>query len=160
MEQLSLRRATLDDQHAVSVVSRRAYEPAYFPLIGALPRPATEDYEPWIRDGLVWVCEAKNSVVGALIIKKHADFWMIWSLAVDPTRQGQGIGMWLIEQTKQIARLNSVRTLRLHTNSKMASNLALYQRAGFYQTEIVPHPSRVDHELVYMQFDVEEPNSG
>lgn len=158
MEQLSLRLANLADKQAVSRVSRRAYEPAYMSLIGTLPQPATEDYEPWIREELVWVCEASSHIAGALTIQKHADFWMIWSIAVEPAQQGQGIGMWLIEQAKNMACMNGIYTLRLHTNSKMTGNLSLYRKAGFYQTDIIPHPSRLGHELVYMQFDAEVPN--
>lgn len=142
------------DMRTVSSISRRAYERAYLDLIGKLPRPATEDYSPWIADSLVWICEIDGEPVGVLVLEHDIDFWTIWSIAIDPAWQGQGLGMILIDKAITLARAEGMRTVRLHTNSKMEGNIALYRRAGFHQVDVKPHPAREGHELVHMQKNI------
>lgn len=154
MRNYSFRVANMDDLSVVASISRQAYEPAYLPVIGSLPRPATENYEPWIRSGLIWICNIESTPVGVLVLEKHATHWMVWSLAVDPKQQGKGVGRSLLKQAKHIAQSTTIACLRLHTNSKMTNNISLYEDAGFYHTGTVPHPNRKGHELVYMQYDL------
>ncbi|TMV76805.1 GNAT family N-acetyltransferase [Thioclava sp. BHET1] len=151
METSVFRLAEVIDLDLVSSISRRAYEPAYLELIGALPRPAIEDYRPWIADALVWIYELNQIPIGVVVFEEHADFWMLWSLAVDPDYQGRGIGFTLLKHAKEIARSQGVSCLRLHTNSKMTGNLALYKKAGFKQFAVIPHPRREGHQLVYLE---------
>lgn len=91
---------------------------------------------------------------GALVIERHIDFWMVWSVAVDPRYQGYGLGTFLLENASQLASAANISSLRLHTNAKMVRNLEIYRKAGFYEIAIKPHPTRVGHELVYMQLDL------
>lgn len=102
----------------------------------------------------MWLCEVRGKAVGALVIEKYSDFWMIWSVAVDPHYQGLGIGTDLLEKASQLALAAGVSSLRLHTNAKMIRNLKIYRKAGFHEIAIKPHPTRVGHELVYMQLDL------
>lgn len=146
--------AALDDLEVVGSISRQAYEPAYLPLLGALPRPATEDYAPWIQDKLVWICYLDCTAAGVLVVEKHLEYWVVWSVAVRPNHQGMGLGRELIGFAKRLASESQIPYLLLHTNSKMKKNIRLYKELGFYQTETVRHPSRNGHELVYMQFDL------
>ncbi len=154
MSTRSFRLATLDDLEVVASINRQAYEPAYLPIIGAIPRPAAEDYTPWIRDGLVWICHLGDTAAGVLVLEKHVEYWMIWSIAVSPDHQGKGFGQALIEHAKRTASDSQIGCLRLHTNSKMTNNILLYEKLGFYQMASIPHPTREGHELVYMQFDL------
>ena len=146
--------AKLCDLETVSSISLRAYEPAYLDLLGELPRPAVEDYSPWIGNNSVWLCKMCGEDAGALVIEQHTEFWMVWSVAVDPRFQGYGLGTYLLEKASHLASAAGVSSLRLHTNAKMVRNLAIYRKAGFYEIAIKPHPIRIGHELVYMQLDL------
>jgi hypothetical protein len=43
------RRAVLADLEAVQSISADAYTQAYLPVIGAIPKPAREDYRPRVE---------------------------------------------------------------------------------------------------------------
>ena len=154
MPDCEFRKAKLSDAGTVLSISRKAYGPAYLELIGELPRPASEDYRPWIERNLVWILEIRGKAVGVLVLEHDIDFWTIWSIAVDPDYQGRGLGMRLIEKAIALARAQGVQRIRLHTNSRMEGNLALYRKAGFHRIKVSPHPSRQGHELVHLQKEI------
>ena len=57
MSAISFRRAARADLSAVQEISKAAYVPAYLEAIGAVPKPALEDYGPRIERGEVWLLE-------------------------------------------------------------------------------------------------------
>ncbi|MEM9222590.1 MAG: GNAT family N-acetyltransferase [Pseudomonadota bacterium] len=150
MMEVEIRIATLDDARTISEISRRAYVPAYEAAIGAIPKPATEDYTSRIQSVCVWLAETDGLAAGVLVIEKFPEYLLIYSVAVDPARQGQGLGAKLLKYAEKIAAREGLRDLRLYTNSRMKRNLSLYNRAGFKEFARRPHPSRPGHVLVDM----------
>ena len=70
---------------------------------------------------------------------------------VDPARQGEGIGSWLLEQLEIAAREDGVSTLSLQTAEIMDHLLRLYSRHGFVETRrALPHHGDDEYLRVYM----------
>ncbi|MBC6445285.1 MAG: GNAT family N-acetyltransferase [Alphaproteobacteria bacterium GM202ARS2] len=150
MKPTTFRLAQLDDARLVSEISKRAYIPAYAAIIGAAPKPAHEDYSARIMAGCVWIVDVRHEPAGVLVVEKELDFLMIYSVAVDPSYQGQGLGAKLLRHAEGIATLEGVGELRLYTNSRMEKNLSIYRKAGFTEQGQRPHPSRPGELLIDM----------
>ena len=149
------RLATADDAALVQAISASAYIPAYQAVVGAVPRPAFEDYAPRIRSGCVWIAEVGGDARGILVLEEGPDFLMIYSVAVDPRYQGEGLGRALLAHAERCAIDKQVRELRLYTNRRMQRNVSLYASCGFVETGERPHPSRPGEVLVDMMKAVE-----
>jgi ribosomal protein S18 acetylase RimI-like enzyme len=87
---LKPRIAQPDDLAAVVALTGAAYAP-WTPLLGAPPVPVTEDYAPRIERGEVWLLEEDDETAGLVVLERHADHAMIFSVAVSPTFQRRGL---------------------------------------------------------------------
>lgn len=56
------------------------------------------------------------------------------NVAVDPGRQGEGIGRRLLDRAERRAREAGLDALTLYTHEKMSENLALYALLGYEET--------------------------
>jgi ribosomal protein S18 acetylase RimI-like enzyme len=146
-----IRPATLADATSVQNVSLAAYTAAYQAALGYVPKPGHEDYRPRIARGDVFVAEdASSGITGVLVLERHADPLMIYSLAVEPARQNSGIGKALVAFADRFARRGGMAEIRLFTNKRMVNAISLYQRCGFVTLRERPHPSRAEEVLVDM----------
>ena len=59
------------------------------------------------------------------------------NIAVDPARQGQGLGRRLLDHAAREARRRHLPAVELYTNAAMTENLAMYARMGFVETHRV-----------------------
>ena len=137
-----LRPARASDLDATARLTSDAYAP-YTALLGAPPLPVTEDYAPRIAAGEVSLLEAASGeIVGLLVLERHADHALIYSVAVAPRRQGEGHGSALLRAAEDKARSWVLPELRLYTNARMERNIAIYAAAGYRETARRPHPLR------------------
>jgi len=136
------RPAKMDDTNLVSEITRRAYIPAYQSIIGAVPKRAWEDYSARFKSGCVWIAEVEDNAAGVLVVERGLDFLMIYSIAVDPDHQGNGLGAKLLKHAESVATREEIYELRLYTNSRMEKNLSIYRKAGFTELGQRPHPNR------------------
>ena len=113
---------------------QRAYE-HYVPRIGMRPIPMDADYNAAVTDARAWVTEADGEIVGLLVLDEHDDHLLIENVAVDPSRQHQGIGRALLAFAEQRAAQLGLDELRLYTHVKMTENQALYARLGYREVE-------------------------
>ncbi len=109
-----------------------------------------EDYAPRIARHEVWIAEHRGEAAGVMVLETVADHLAIYSLAVSPMHQGQGMGQRMIQTAEQMAVAAGLAELRLFTNDRMAQNIALYQRVGFLETGRRPNPYREGWVLVDM----------
>ena len=145
-----LRSACASDIDAVTRLTREAYAP-YTELLGAPPLPVTEDYATRIAAGEVWLLETSSGeIVGVLVLERHADHALIYSVAVTPRRQGEGHGSALLRAAEDKARSWSLPELRLYTNARMERNIEIYAAAGYRETTRRPHPVRPGWHVVDM----------
>ncbi len=146
----TVRAAHLSDATAVQEISAEAYIPIYQAVIGAVPKPAHEDYAGRIGQGEVWMLEAGDGPAGVLVLEPKAGHLIVYSIAVRLRYQGRGYGKLLLAFAEQRAASEGLAELRLYTNSRMGRNLAFYRSCGFSETGLRPHPSRPGEVVVDM----------
>ena len=146
----AFRLATLVDAELVKAISASAYVPAYWAVIGAVPKPAFEDYRSRIQDGNVWIAKVDGEAAGILVLEEEQDFLMIYSIAVAPEFQGRGFAKALLAHVEDYAGKKMLPELRLYTNKRMQRNVALYVSCGFAKSGERPHPSREGEVLIDM----------
>jgi ribosomal protein S18 acetylase RimI-like enzyme len=145
-----VRRAGPSDVSVVQQISADAYIPAYTAVIGAVPKPAFEDYTPRIQRGEVWILEVDGKAIGVAVLEEKTDHLLVYSIAVRPEEQRKGYGPVLLQFAEQRAVAIGVPEIRLYTNQRMERNRALYRRQGFVELGTRPHPSRAGEVLVDM----------
>jgi ribosomal protein S18 acetylase RimI-like enzyme len=149
-----MRAARSDDLATIVSLTEAAYAP-YTALFGAPPIPVTEDYAPRIARSEVWLLESGGGPAGLIVLEKHPDHAMIFSVAVSPAFQGKGFGIALLNHADEQTRLWRLPEVRLYTNAKMERNIALYKTYGFRETGRRPHPYRPGWTIVDMAKAVE-----
>ena len=150
-----MRLARPDDVAGVVALTTAAYAP-YTALFGAPPIPVTEDYAPRIARGEIWLLEIDSALAGLIVLERHADHAMIFSVAVSPAFQGRKLGIALLDFAEEQARCWSLPEVRLYTNSRMERNIALYLAYGFHETGRRPNPYRPGWVLVDMAKPVDK----
>ncbi|MDG4881400.1 GNAT family N-acetyltransferase [Mesorhizobium sp. WSM4884] len=144
-----MRLARSEDLSAIVVLTTEAYSP-YTALLGAPPIPVTEDYAPRIERGEVWLLEDGSELAGLIVLERHPDHAMIFSVAVAPAFQGKKLGIRLLDFADEQARTWHVPEVRLYTNSRMERNIALYSAYGYCETSRRPNPYRPGWTVVDM----------
>ncbi|MFD2056036.1 GNAT family N-acetyltransferase [Mesorhizobium calcicola] len=152
---MTIRSALAGDLETVVALTQATYAP-YTALFGAPPIPVTEDYEPRIARGEVWLLERDGDLAGLLTLERHPDHAMIFSVAVAPEFQGKGLGIALLKHADEQTRLWDLPEVRLYTNARMERNIALYLAYGFHETGRRPNPYRPGWVLVDMTKAVDE----
>ena len=149
----TIRPATPADLAAVVQLTADAYAP-YTALLGAPPIPVTEDYAPRIARGEVSLIEVEGQPAGLIVLERHPDHAMIFSVAVSPHFQGRRLGIQLLDFAVARTRSWTLPELRLYTNARMERNIALYAAYGFQETGRRPNPYRPGWVLVDMSMGV------
>lgn len=142
-----IRRATPADEARLGALQKRAYV-KYVPRIGTEPQPMAENaagllqaYEVWVVDGV------EDGLAGALVLRSADDHLLVWSVAVDPTQQGTGLGRRLLDFAEAQARGRGLTEIRLYTNALFTENRQLYAHLGYAETGSETFEGR---ELVHM----------
>lgn len=124
-----LRRAGPAEAGAVRDLTRRAYA-KWVPVIGREPLPMTADYDRAVREHRIDMAWEDGRLVALIETVLRPDDLLIENLAVEPDRQGRGLGSALLAHVEGLAREHG-RVLRLYTNALFAENLAFYAAHGF-----------------------------
>ncbi|WP_192247974.1 GNAT family N-acetyltransferase [Mesorhizobium silamurunense] len=144
-----MRLARSEDLSAIVALTIEAYAP-YTALLGAPPIPVTEDYAPCIERGEIWLLESGGELAGLIVLERHPDHAMIFSVAVAPAFQGKKLGLRLLNFADEQARSWHLPEVRLYTNSRMERNIALYSVYGYRETGRRPNPYRPGWTVVDM----------
>ena len=142
-----LRLAEPRDADGVARLVDAAYR-HYIPLLGRTPMPMLTDVAAAIRRHPVWVLDADGEIAGVLELEDRGDHLWIDNVAVDPRRQGLGLGRWLLRFAEREARRLGRTELGLLTNERYAANIAMYERYGYEETHREPH---LGTDLVYFR---------
>ena len=87
----------------------------------------------------VFLAIDNNRIVGCVFaLARETDFY-VGKLAVDPQRQGQGIGARLMQAVERLARAGGKDTIELQTRIELTANHAAFARLGFRETERTAH---------------------
>ncbi|KAF5548850.1 acetyltransferase GNAT family [Fusarium mexicanum] len=132
---LMLIRAQASDIPSIQSLVNAAYE-KYIPRIGKPPAPMTADYVSLLTTHDIFILQATQFPVGALVLHHDpdSDAIKIENLVVDPSAQGRGYGKVLMRYAEDFARSRGCNALELYTNVKMFENLGLYLKMGFAET--------------------------
>ncbi len=123
----------------------RVLRAAFTPYMHRLGREIPADYYKWlpasIERGDVFVAEEGDLIVGVAATERRETGLFLDRLAVDPAKQGTGLGRWLLERLDEVARARGDRAVSLITAEMMDHLIKLYSRHGY---EIV-HRGLPDH---------------
>lgn len=141
-----LRRATSEDLAALVALQQAAFA-RNRDILGVEPLPLLADYAAVILKYEAWLADGPSGLDGALILEPRPDDLLIWSIATQPTLQGQGTGRRLLAAAESRAAALGKNTLRLYTGDKLTGNIAWYQHHGYAieRTEQLP-----DRAIVHM----------
>lgn len=141
---MKLRRAGPSDAPALAALAQRAYA-GWTRLIGMPPLPVVADYAAMTADDRVWDCwiiDGPDGAEASLCLEMQPGGCELYSIAVDPSAQGAGLGRKLMLFAERRARERGYREISLFTNIRMISNRALYRRLGYEETGRVRNKGR------------------
>ena len=99
------------------------------------PVPMDADYDAAVAGGDAWVADDGGQIVGLLVLVPSDEHVLVENVAVEPARQGEGIGRALLAFAEQRAAELGVSEMRLYTHVLMTENQALYTRLGYVEVE-------------------------
>jgi N-acetylglutamate synthase-like GNAT family acetyltransferase len=95
----------------------------------------TEDYASVIRQRRVTVAESGTKIIGVLVLAVTQEGFLLENVAVDPSRQGEGLGRIFVELAEAAARREGFKSIYLYTHEKMTENQALYAKIGYVELD-------------------------
>ena len=128
-----IRPARGGDADAVAACVHLAYA-KYVPRIGRKPKPMEANYARAIAQHQVWIVDGEAGIAAVLELIPEEDHLLIENIAVDPARQGGGLGRRLMAFAEAEARRQGFGELRLYTNEKFVENIAFYEWLGYAVT--------------------------
>lgn len=131
-DSLHIRAAWPQDVAAIAAITDAAYA-RYIPLIGRKPQPMTADYARMVLDHSIWLLSLDSQPVGVLVLIDEPDTLLIYSVAIQPEFQKQGLGRRLLDWAEAQATQAGYPSIRLYTNALFEANLQLYQRLGYQE---------------------------
>ena len=156
---LTFRTARPGEIAEVERIIRAAFTPYIRALGRDFPAEGSDQFaQRWVQvtaelsRGDVYVALDEARIVGAARTTPQEKDLYIDQLAVDPARQGTGIGSWLLQRFDEVAQARGLGGLSLNTAETAMANIRLYERQGF---EIVrrgpPDHGLDDHPRVFME---------
>ncbi len=130
---MTIRLARPGEDVEVHALVERAYA-RYVERIGRRPQPMDDDYAARVADGQAFVADDDGTIAGVIVLVRHDDHLYVDNLAVEPERQGAGVGRALLAHAERTARDLGLGELRLLTHVEMTENRALYPRLGWRET--------------------------
>lgn len=131
--QFLIRKANVEDAKAISDLTDAAYS-KYIPLIGRKPQPMTADYARMINENSIWLLLDEPQIVGVLVLIEEPENILIYSVAIHPSYQRQGLGRELLSFAEGQAIQRGLHSIRLYTNELFTANIILYKRFGYQET--------------------------
>ncbi|MEV6031889.1 GNAT family N-acetyltransferase [Nonomuraea sp. NPDC052116] len=125
-----MRLADHTDKAAVERLVHDAYSP-WIEVVGMRPLPMEADYGALIAAGRVHVTDPLDALI---VLVPEDGVLLVENVAVRPGHQGKGLGRALMAYAEEEARRLGLPALRLYTNVKMTTNIALYESLGYVET--------------------------
>jgi ribosomal protein S18 acetylase RimI-like enzyme len=158
MMTLTFRTAMLSEAEEVGHIIRAAFTPYVRALGREWPKEGSAGYaERWqqfvaeLERGDVYVALDGERIVGAVRTELRENGLYIQQIAVDPSRQGTGVGSWLLVRIDELARSRGLGGLSLETAEMAEANIRLYRRHGFEIVSRGPPEHGLDpHTRVHM----------
>ena len=92
------------------------------------------------RDEIALLAEVDGTPVGCAFLRPEPGGMYLGKLAVDPDRQGQGIGQALLAAVETVAQAHGAPRLRLETRAELTGNHRRFAAWGFVRSGQSSHP--------------------
>lgn len=136
-----VRNATYDDIYSIMSITKEAFV-KYEELAGVTGLPALsetyEDVKKDIDEKIVLIAIQDSAPVGSVrvYVDEETKTAYLSRFAVKVTSQNNGIGKSIMNLVDRIMRRRGVKSISLHTGSKITSLIRFYYGRGFYIDEI------------------------
>jgi ribosomal protein S18 acetylase RimI-like enzyme len=135
--------------------ARRVLWTAFTPYVRNLGREITAHHYAFlaaaIARGDVYLALDGEEIMGVAETERRDSGIYIYRLGVVSTRQGTGLGSFLLERVEEIARSSGLKELSLETAEMAEGNIRLYRRHGFEIVRRGPPSHGMDaHVRVFM----------
>jgi len=101
-------------------------------------RVDVDEVRGYMRKGTFLLGEDNGGLAACVHVELHEDRAYLGLLAVDPPRQGLGLGRHLVMAAEDFARKVGARAMDLRVISARAELLPFYSRAGYQETGTAP----------------------
>ena len=144
---LKFERAQQHQRDEIDRLMVRAFTP-YVQKLKSIPKAGPyPDLGAAIERGEYYVAIDGADIVGVIEIKLIGDEVKIDQVSVDPSRQGDGIGGWIISQAEELAKRLGANAMTMFTAEIISDLLRFYSRHGFVETERGPPPHGKDKNV-------------
>ncbi|NNC10895.1 GNAT family N-acetyltransferase [Planctomonas sp. JC2975] len=126
----TLHRGDVGDAEAITEFVNEAYA-KWVPELGYQPLPMNVDYSRAVLEHRIDLLRDEGELVGLIETDVDEEGLVVVNVAVAPRRQGEGLGRRLLAHAEELAGDSACDSIRLFTNVKMTSNIALYERLGY-----------------------------
>jgi predicted N-acetyltransferase YhbS len=113
-----------------------------------------ESLEAKARQETVFIASTGDALVGCIFLADRGDHLYLGKLAIDPARQGQGIGRRLVEMAEDRARRLGRNVMELQARVELTGNHAVFARLGFCETARTAHPGYERATSITMRKDI------
>jgi len=141
MPEALIRRATLNDAEAISLILREAFDRFrndYTPDAFDIVRPGVPEIVRRFDEGPQWIAEIGGKPAGTVSVLPEPEWLYIRSMAVLPVAQGHGVGGHLLKAVEEYAIGEDFEKLFLYTTRFSQSAIRLYEKHGFYWVRDTP----------------------
>lgn len=132
-----------EDISTVQQLAREIWEEHYLPIIGQQQIDymldlfyATEKIQKELEEGVYWeILYLENEAIGYLVCEVEEENIQLSKLYLKSKVRGKGLGKFLIDRSKEIAKENNKNSIRLNVNKNNTQSIAFYERVGFLKVE-------------------------
>lgn len=144
---ITFRRGVEQDAAAIARIVNHAYEVERFFVLG--DRTAPDDVVAHMSRGVFLVAVDAEQLVGSVYVEVDGDCGSFGMLAVDPLRQGAGIGGQLIDAAEHHIRQGGGRAVEIQVVNLRTDLLPRYRRLGFAEIGTAPYVHRPTVQAVH-----------
>jgi N-acetylglutamate synthase-like GNAT family acetyltransferase len=138
MFDLTARIAELKDADTIASLVNAAFSVERFFIEGERTNP--DQVRALLQTGDFLLAEAEGSLIACVYVERRGESGYFGLLAVDPTRQGQGLGARLVAAAEDHCRAAGCRVMELQIVNLRAELPAFYRARGYSETGTAPFP--------------------
>jgi GNAT superfamily N-acetyltransferase len=145
-DEIKIRWADAGDGAAIVRVINRAFRTAESFFVEG-DRVSAEILQPMLAKGNFLLADDAAGLVGCVYVERQGDRAYFGLLAVDPARQGRGLGQRLIAEAENHARASGCRAMDLRIVNLREELPPFYRRLGYVETGTAPFPEEIKSKL-------------